>query len=212
MARGQISAVASGQVQQWLNQFGTARVQLEADEHFSLKNSQVELLIPFYEQNDELLFTQGSLHRTDDRTQANLGFGLRYFAPSYMLGGNIFGDYDLSHEHSRTGIGVEYSRDFLKLSANGYLRLSDWRDSPNMKEYQERPANGWDIRAQAWLPSLPQLGGKLTYEQYYGKGGGSVWQGKPAAEPTRHHGGREFHPVPAADAWRRASSGGVRKK
>ncbi|ADP10471.1 Putative invasin [Erwinia sp. Ejp617] len=196
MARGQISAVASGQVQQWLNQFGTARVQLEADEHFSLKNSQVELLIPFYEQNEELLFTQGSLHRTDDRTQANLGFGLRYFAPSYMLGGNIFGDYDLSHEHSRTGIGVEYWRDFLKLSANGYLRLSDWRDSPNMKEYQERPANGWDIRAQAWLPSLPQLGGKLTYEQYYGKGVALFGKENLQQNPRAITAGVNFTPFP----------------
>ncbi|AUX71373.1 invasin [Erwinia pyrifoliae] len=196
MARGQISAVASGQVQQWLNQFGTARVQLEADEHFSLKNSQVDLLIPFYEQNDELLFTQGSLHRTDDRTQANLGFGLRYFAPSYMLGGNIFGDYDLSHEHSRTGIGVEYWRDFLKLSANGYLRLSDWRDSPNMKEYQERPANGWDIRAQAWLPSLPQLGGKLTYEQYYGKGVALFGKENLQQNPRAITAGVNFTPFP----------------
>ncbi|MCU8585698.1 inverse autotransporter beta domain-containing protein [Erwinia pyrifoliae] len=196
MARGQISAVASGQVQQWLNQFGTARVQLEADEHFSLKNSQVDLLIPFYEQNDELLFTQGSLHRTDDRTQANLGFGLRYFAPSYMLGGNIFGDYDLSHEHSRTGIGVEYWRDFLKLSANGYLRLSDWRDSPNMKEYQERPANGWDIRAQAWLPSLPQLGGKLTYEQYYGNGVALFGKENLQQNPRAITAGVNFTPFP----------------
>ncbi|ADP10466.1 Putative invasin [Erwinia sp. Ejp617] len=196
MARGQISAVASGQVQQWLNQFGTARVQLEADEHFSLKNSQVELLIPFYEQNEELLFTQGSLHRTDDRTQANLGFGLRHFAPSYMLGGNIFGDYDLSHEHSRTGIGVEYWRDFLKLSANGYLRLSDWRDSPNMKEYQERPANGWDIRAQAWLPSLPQLGGKLTYEQYYGKGVALFGKENLQQNPRAITAGVNFTPFP----------------
>lgn len=31
----------------------------------------------------------------------------------------------------------------------------------------ERPASGWDLRARAWLPALPQLGGKLTYAQYY---------------------------------------------
>ncbi|CCP04595.1 Putative AT-3 family protein [Erwinia amylovora Ea644] len=196
MARGQASAEASGQVQKWLNQFGTARVQLEADEHFSLKNSQIDLLIPFYERKDRLLFTQSSLHRTDDRTQANLGFGLRYFAPSYMLGGNIFGDYDLSRDHSRTGVGVEYWRDFLKLSANGYLRLSDWRDSPNMMDYQERPANGWDIRAQAWLPSLPQLGGKLTYEQYYGKGVALFGKENLQQNPHAVTAGVNFTPFP----------------
>lgn len=28
--------------------------------------------------------------------------------------------------------------------------------------------NGWDVRAEGWLPALPHLGGKLVYEQYYG--------------------------------------------
>ncbi|CCG88753.1 inverse autotransporter beta domain-containing protein [Erwinia piriflorinigrans] len=196
LARGQVSAEASGQVQQWLNQFGTARVQLDTGEHFSLKNSQLDLLIPFYEQKDRLFFTQGSLHRTDDRTQANLGFGTRYFTPSYMLGSNIFGDYDLSRTHSRLGAGVEYWRDFLKLSANGYLRLSDWRDSPDLTDYQERPANGWDVRAQAWFPGLPQLGGKLTFEQYYGKDVALFGKENRQNNPHAIAAGVNFTPIP----------------
>ncbi|SQA97940.1 Invasin [Cedecea neteri] len=169
MARGMATGAAGGEIQQWLSRFGTARVQLGADKNFSLKNSQFDLLMPLYDQGDNLIFTQGSLHRTDDRTQTNLGAGLRHFTPSYMVGGNLFGDYDLSRDHARMGVGVEYWRDFLKLGANGYLRLTGWKDSPDLADYQERPANGWDIRAQAWVPALPQLGGKLTYEQYYGK-------------------------------------------
>ncbi|UIA88214.1 inverse autotransporter beta domain-containing protein [Erwinia tracheiphila] len=152
-----------------MSHFGTARVQLGADKNFSLKNSQFDLLMPLYDQDDNLAFTQGSLHRTDGRTQANLGAGLRHFMPGYMLGGNLFGDYDLSRDHARMGAGLEYWRDFLKLGVNGYYRLTGWKDSPDLADYQERPANGWDIRAQAWVPSLPQLGGRLTDEQYYGK-------------------------------------------
>uniref|UniRef100_UPI000AA304DA inverse autotransporter beta domain-containing protein n=1 Tax=Serratia symbiotica TaxID=138074 RepID=UPI000AA304DA len=83
----------------WLRRFGTARVQLGADKHFSLKNSQFDLLAPLYDQGDNLLFTQGSLHRTDERTQLNLGAGLRHFAPRYRLGANFFTDYDLSRDH-----------------------------------------------------------------------------------------------------------------
>ncbi|WP_336241540.1 inverse autotransporter beta domain-containing protein, partial [Citrobacter freundii] len=169
MARGMATGEAGGALQQWLSHFGTARVQLDADKNFSLKNSQFDLLMPLYDQGDNLAFTQGSLHRTDSRTQANLGAGWRHFTPTYMLGGNLFGDYDLSRDHARMGVGLEYWRDFLKLGANGYMRLTGWKDSPDLADYQERPANGWDIRAQAWVPSLPQLGGKLTYEQYYGK-------------------------------------------
>ncbi len=168
-ARGTVNSVVSGKTQQWLNQFGTARVQLDTDKNFSLKNSQFDLLVPLYEQKDRLVFTQGSLHRTDDRTQSNIGVGFRHFSPGYMLGGNVFGDYDLSQEHARAGIGVEYWRDFLKLNANSYRRLTGWKDSPDVEDYEVRPANGWDVHAQAWLPSLPQLGVKLAYQQYYGK-------------------------------------------
>lgn len=67
------------------------------------------------------------------------------------------------------GFRLEYWRDFLKLSANGYMRLTSWKDSPDLADYSERPANGCDIRAQACVPALPQLGGRLTYEQCYGK-------------------------------------------
>ncbi|HFQ9142145.1 TPA: inverse autotransporter beta domain-containing protein [Enterobacter cancerogenus] len=168
MARGMATGEAGGALQQWLSRFGTARVQLDADKNFSLKNSRFDLLLPLYEQQDRIVFTQGSLHRTDSRTQANLGAGIRHFYDSWMFGANSFVDYDLSRDHARAGAGLEYWRDFLKLGFNGYTHLTGWKDSPDLDNYQERPANGWDIRAQAWVPSLPQLGGKLTYEQYYG--------------------------------------------
>jgi len=168
-ARGMATNEAGGALQAWLSQFGTARVQLDADKNLSLKNSQFDLLMPLYDQGSDLVFAQGSLHRTDGRTQANLGTGLRYFTPTYMLGGNLFGDYDVSRDHARAGAGLEYWRDFLKLGFNGYKRLTNWKDSPDLADYQERPANGWDVRAQAWMPALPQLGIKLTYEQYYGR-------------------------------------------
>ncbi len=86
-----------------------------------------------------------------------------------MSGINFFFDHDLSRYHSRAGIGAEYWRDYLKLSSNGYLRLTNWRSAPELdNDYEARPANGWDVRAEGWLPAWPHLGGKLVYEQYYG--------------------------------------------
>ncbi|MCT7027861.1 inverse autotransporter beta domain-containing protein, partial [Salmonella enterica subsp. enterica serovar Minnesota] len=38
----------------------------------------------------------------------------------------------------------------------------------DLDDYEERPADGWDLRMEGWLPSYPQLGGRLTWEQYYG--------------------------------------------
>ncbi|HCZ3363065.1 TPA: Ig-like domain-containing protein, partial [Escherichia coli] len=105
----------------------------------------------------------------DERTQINNGLGWRHFTPTWMSGINFFFDHDLSRYHSRAGIGAEYWRDYLKLSSNGYLRLTNWRSAPELdNDYEARPANGWDVRAEGWLPAWPHLGGKLVYEQYYG--------------------------------------------
>ncbi|MBF4114257.1 inverse autotransporter beta domain-containing protein, partial [Enterobacter cloacae] len=196
MARGVATGEASGALQQWLSHFGTARVQLDADKNLSLKNSQFDLLMPLYDQGDSLLFTQESLHRTDSRSQINFGVGLRHFMPGYMVGGNLFGDYDLSRDHARMGVGVEYWRDFLKLGVNDYMRLTGWKDSRNLADYQERPANGWDVRAQAWVPSLPQLGGKLTYEQYYGKEVALFGESNRQKNPHAITAGVNYTPVP----------------
>ncbi|EPC4488026.1 inverse autotransporter beta domain-containing protein [Serratia liquefaciens] len=168
LATGAVASKANNELQQWLEQFGTARIRLDVDNDFSLKNSQMDLLLPLWEQKQNLIFAQGSVHRTDERTQSNLGFGLRHFTPTYMIGGNTFADYDLSRDHARMGSGIEYWRDFLKLSANGYLRLTNWKDTKDFDDYEERPANGWDLRTEAYLPVHPQLGAKLTYEKYYG--------------------------------------------
>lgn len=169
MARGWASSQASGAMTDWLSRFGTARITLGVDEDFSLKNSQFDFLHPWYETPDNLFFSQHTLHRTDERTQINNGLGWRHFTPTWMSGINFFFDHDLSRYHSRAGIGAEYWRDYLKLSSNGYLRLTNWRSAPELdKDYEARPANGWDVRAEGWLPAWPHLGGKLVYEQYYG--------------------------------------------
>ncbi|EPT4936065.1 Ig-like domain-containing protein, partial [Escherichia coli] len=131
--------------------------------------SQFDFLHPWYETPDNLFFSQHTLHRTDERTQINNGLGWRHFTPTWMSGINFFFDHDLSRYHSRAGIGAEYWRDYLKLSSNGYLRLTNWRSAPELdNDYEARPANGWDVRAEGWLPAWPHLGGKLVYEQYYG--------------------------------------------
>ena len=196
MARGMAASEASGQAQAWLSRFGTARVQIDVDDKLSLASSSLDLLLPVRDEQKHLLFTQGSIHRTDDRNQANLGVGVRRFNDGYMLGANTFFDHDLSRSHSRLGVGVEYWRDYLKLSANGYHRLSSWRTSPDLDDYQERPANGWDVRAEGWLPSMPQLGGKLTYEKYYGSEVGLFGKDNRKKNPHAITTGVTYTPIP----------------
>lgn len=111
---------------------------------------------------------QTSLHHNDEHPQTNVGFGVRYSSNDYLIGGNVFFDYDLSQSHARIGFGLEYWRDFLKFGFNSYFRMSGWKLSSDVVDYQARPAHGRDIRAEGYLPDWPQLGGKLVYEQYYG--------------------------------------------
>ncbi|AXF78553.1 inverse autotransporter beta domain-containing protein [Erwinia tracheiphila] len=168
LARGMATGKASAEIQQWLSGFGTARVQLDADRNLSLKNSQLDLLLPLSDRQKRLIFTQGSIHRTDDRAQVNIGLGMRHFADNVMIGFNTFLDYDMSRNHARSGVGIEYWRDFIRLGMNGYYGLTNWKNSPDFEDYKERPANGWDICTEAYLPWIPHLGVKLNYEKYYG--------------------------------------------
>ncbi len=192
-----MASSASAQATDWLSRWGTARVSLGVDEDFSLKSSSFEFLHPWYETPDNLVFSQHTLHRTDNRTQTNHGIGWRYFTSSWMSGVNMFIDHDLTRYHTRTGMGVEYWRDYLKLSGNGYLRLSNWRSAPELdNDYEARPANGWDLRAEGWLPAWPQLGGKVVYEQYYGDEVALFGKDERQNDPHAITAGLSYTPVP----------------
>ena len=59
------------------------------------------MLYPIYDTPTNMLFTQGAIHRTDDRTQSNIGFGWRHFSGNdWMAGVNTFIDHDLSRSHT----------------------------------------------------------------------------------------------------------------
>ncbi|WP_272539585.1 inverse autotransporter beta domain-containing protein [Providencia sp. PROV197] len=165
----QAANAAIEEITRWLSKAGNVKVGLNFDQQLSLKNSHFDWLIPWYQQTNMLLFTQHSIHNTDGRLQSNNGVGLRHFNDKSTVGINAFFDHDLSHYHSRLGLGAEYWQNYLKLSANTYFPVSSWRSSSELPQsYNARPARGWDLQAQGWLPAYPQLGGSLKFEQYVG--------------------------------------------
>ncbi|WP_016256118.1 inverse autotransporter beta domain-containing protein, partial [Yersinia pestis] len=105
----------------------------------------------------------------DSRNTLNLGVGIRTLENGWLYGLNTFYDNDLTGHNHRIGLGAEAWTDYLQLAANGYFRLNGWHSSRDFSDYKERPATGGDLRANAYLPALPQLGGKLMYEQYTGE-------------------------------------------
>ncbi|WP_407182341.1 inverse autotransporter beta domain-containing protein [Citrobacter europaeus] len=166
-ARGVGEGLINQRVNDWLNQFGNAKVSLGSDGQFS-----GDMLIPLHDTDQNLIFTQLGVRRGQERNTVNLGAGYRTYMDDWMLGGNVFYDYDYTGKNRRLGGGAELWRDYLKLGVNGYIRLTNWHQSvlSEMEDYDERPANGFDIRAEGYLPAWPYLGGSLKYEQYFGRG------------------------------------------
>ncbi|CAM4027482.1 Big-1 domain-containing protein [Rahnella bruchi] len=168
-ARSQAGSAVNSTVEGWLSQFGTVRSQINLGNDFSLSESSLDMLVPLYDSPRNILFSQLGARRKDSRTTINVGAGVRFFPDdTWMIGTNAFFDNDITGHNTRLGLGGELWMDYLKMSANGYQRLSGWHDSRDLEDYDERPANGFDLQVNAFLPAYPQLGGKLMYEQYYG--------------------------------------------
>ncbi len=185
---------ASSQLQAWLQHYGTAEVNLQSGNNFD--GSSLDFLLPFYDSEKMLAFGQVGARYIDSRFTANLGAGQRFFLPENMLGYNVFIDQDFSGDNTRLGIGGEYWRDYFKSSVNGYFRMSGWHESYNKKDYDERPANGFDIRFNGYLPSYPALGAKLMYEQYYGDNVALFNPDKLQSNPGAATVGVNYTPIP----------------
>jgi hypothetical protein len=168
-ARGQAGSLMNSTVEGWLKQFGTVSSQINLNDDFSLGESSLDWLVPLYDSPKNMLFAQLGARHKDERNTVNMGMGLRYFPTGKMMYGvNTFFDNDLTGKNYRLGVGGELWMDYLQMSTNVYQRLSDWHQSRDFEDYDERPANGFDLRVNGFLPAYPQLGGKLMYEQYFG--------------------------------------------
>ncbi|MBL5901440.1 inverse autotransporter beta domain-containing protein, partial [Lelliottia amnigena] len=200
-ALGQVNSAASSGAQNWLSQYGNARVQLGIDKDFTLQESGADLLAPLYDdKKSNLLFSQIGIRNNDDRNTLNIGLGYRYFTDAWMYGVNTFYDYDMTGENRRVGLGVEAWKDYLKLSANGYFGLTDWHQSRDFRDYDERPADGFDITSEMYHPSYPQLGAKLRYEQYFGDEVALFGEDERQKNPYAFTAGLSYTPFPLLSA------------
>ncbi|WP_447884865.1 inverse autotransporter beta domain-containing protein, partial [Serratia fonticola] len=196
-AKGLAVNQANQEINNWLSGAGTARAKLNVDNKGRLHGSELDLLVPLHDTPSALTFTQFGVRHIDDRTMGNLGIGQRHYPDGgWMFGYNAFFDYDLKRDHSRLGLGLELARDYFKLGANSYFRTSNWKGSPDVTDYNERPANGFDLRSEAYIPALPQLGGSLTYEQYYGDEVGLFGKNNRSRNPAALTAGLSYTPFP----------------
>ncbi|WP_167385964.1 inverse autotransporter beta domain-containing protein [Xenorhabdus miraniensis] len=196
-ALGKLNGTVTGEAQKWLSQFGTAKINFSMDRKGNLDNSSIDFLLPLYDNKaDWLFFSQVGYRNKDSRNTVNFGLGGRYFTPGWMYGLNTFYDYDVTGKNKRMGLGGEAWADYIKLSANTYLRLSDWHQSMEDKDFEERPANGFDLNGEFFLPAYPNLGGKLGYEQYFGDNVSLFNRSTKQKNPSLARFGLSYTPVP----------------
>ncbi len=192
----QAVSAATGQAEAWLQQFGTARLELGVDQHFKPQTGALDLLLPLSQSEHRLLFTQNGIRNKEGQLTGNFGLGQRHFTDNWLFGYNAFYDQNFTRGHKRLGVGAEAWRDYLKLSGNGYYRLSNWRNSVDVEDYDARPANGFDVRAEAWLPAYPAIGGRLMYEKYYGNEVALFGKESRQSNPGAITAGVSYTPVP----------------
>jgi adhesin/invasin len=197
MAKNIASQAASQSLAEWFSGFGTARINLGLNEHYRPDGSAIDLLMPIYEIEKSFIFTQLGLRNKDSRTTLNMGLGARYFTDAkWMFGGNVFLDNEFTGKNKRLGIGAEAWTDYFKLSSNSYHPITEWHQSRDFSDYDERPARGYDLRAEAYIPYYPQLGGKLFYEKYFGDEVALSGKNKRQKDPYGLVAGLSYTPFP----------------
>ncbi|MBE8596176.1 inverse autotransporter beta domain-containing protein [Xenorhabdus sp. BG5] len=196
-ALGKVNGIISSETQKWLSQFGTARINFSLDRKGKLDNGSLDLLLPLYDNKaDWLVFSQFGYRNKDSRHTVNVGVGGRYFTPHWMYGLNTFYDHDVTGKNQRIGVGAEAWTDYVKFSANSYLRLTDWRQSLEKQDWEERAANGFDLQGEFYLPAYPNLGGKLGFEQYFGDNVELFNRGSKQKNPSLGRVGLNYTPIP----------------
>ncbi|TKI04269.1 inverse autotransporter beta domain-containing protein [Martelella alba] len=163
----------------------------------TFSRSSFDILLPLQDSENRFLFNQLGARRFDGRNIVNLGIGQRHFHQDWMLGYNSFYDLQVSrNHHQRLGLGLELWHRNLKLTANGYLRLSGWKSAYLHNGYEERVANGFDINLDAYLPEHPQLGGRVKYEQYRGGEVAPTNKDEHFKNPSALTVGLTYNPIP----------------
>ncbi|WP_338628688.1 inverse autotransporter beta domain-containing protein [Yersinia intermedia] len=197
-AKAQVVDPLRQQAQELLGKFGKAQVNLAVDDNGSLSKSAFSLFSPWYENDAMVVFSQVGVHRQDNRMIGNLGAGVRFDQGDWLFGANTFLDQDISRNHSRLGLGLEWWADNLKLATNYYHPLSGWKDSKDFDDYLERPARGFDVRVQGYLPAYQQLGASAVYEQYYGEEVALFGKDNLQKDPSAVTIGLDYTPFPLA--------------
>lgn len=171
LAAGPVRAEAPSQqrpIPEWLEhwEFGINVGENEAPSYF------IDPIIPLYldAQRSRVVFAEPRLSHAHRESLLNAGLGMRQLVADrhWLLGGNMFYDYETQYSHARLGWGVEALSAYAELRSNAYLGLSQERlveEGPGGTIY-ERAASGFDIEAGMPVPYYSRLKVFMGYNWY----------------------------------------------
>ena len=131
-----------------------------------------DLIIPAYrpDSEDRTVFLEPRVTHLNSETLLNFGMGYRQFEwdRTWMLGGNMFYDWETTHSHHRVGFGVEAINAHAELRANSYFGLSNNKTAePGIStQIVEKPVDGFDLEAGLPVPYYSRLKLFGGYERY----------------------------------------------
>ncbi len=121
----------------------------------------------------------------------NLGVGYRHlFSDNWLLGANVFGDYEDLHEHARAGLGFEALSHKIEARLNGYFgglttaRIVEEQDG--VASNFEQVADGLDFEAGTPIPYMPWLKiyGSGFFYDFHKTNDKFGWKSRLEARPT----------------------------
>ena len=106
---------------------------------------EVKSVYKLIEYDDGALFNQLNLISQDNNTTINLGLGKRklFDNDTYILGSNIFIDYQFDESHLRSGLGFEAISNSLDLIGNYYNAISGFKSTSTGRE---KALDGYDLK------------------------------------------------------------------
>ena len=129
-------------------------------------------LAPHSKDAKDVAFLEPRMTYRDHEWLLNLGGGYRRLVlnRAWLLGGNLFYDFESEHAHSRVGLGAEALSSFAELRSNVYVPTSGERtvEENSGGITYERAVHGFDMEVGAPVPYYSRLklfGGFNWYDQ-----------------------------------------------
>jgi hypothetical protein len=192
----QASSVLQQETEELLSPLGTAKLSLAVTPEGDFTGSSGQLFSPLYDVDGLLTYSQVGYLQKANGSQGNFGLGQRWVVGDWLLGYNSVLDSDFQNQRNRGSIGAEAWGDYLRLSANYYHPLSSFAPQANNAVFLGRPARGYDITTQGYLPFYHQLGASLSFEQYRGTSVDLLGNGNKQTDPSAMQVGLNYTPVP----------------